>query len=305
MTWEEVKELAPLYVIGALDEETARAVEASLRDVSPDQQRVVAQWHDVAALLPQALPLQTPPDYLKERLFNRIASESWEAPAEIEVGAITESAESWKPPVEIGVEKPFVAEGADGANVDGAAKVLPFAPPKRIERIESRAQRWLLIAATALLAFTSAYLFGQNAKLAREQDAWKQKVDDIARERDEWMQKVNNFVSPTTRVIAMAGNEVPGANAKVVWDTNAQRWVIYIFNLPAPPSNKDYQLWYVTNNAKISATTFTTDAQGQTILRLTLPPGAITGLAATAVTLEPKGGSPQPTSSKFYLVAKI
>src|SRR5215475_3964484 len=304
MTWDEVKELAPLYVIGALDEETARAVEVSLQDATAEQQRVVAQWHDVAALLPQALPVQSPPAYLRERLLSRIAAEEGVIPSEIAVGEFTiaDGAELLETPVEMAVEEYTIVEGKDGIADQTAKKVLPFAAPRRIE---SKTQRWLLIAATAMLAFTSAYLFGQNAKLAREQDAWKQKADDIARERDEWRQKVNNFASPTTKVLAMAGSEVPEANARVFWDTKAQRWVIYIFNLPAPPSDKDYQLWYVTNNAKISATTFTTDAQGQTILRLTLPPDAITGLAATAVTLEPKGGSPQPTSNKFYLAAKI
>jgi anti-sigma-K factor RskA len=304
MTWDEVKDLAPLYAIGALDEETARAVEVSLLDATPEQQRVVAQWHDVAALLPQALPIQTPPAYLKERLLSRIAAEGEITQAEIAVGesAIAEGAESCETPIGMAVEEYTIVKGNEGIAEQTVKKVLPFVAPRRIE---SKTQRWLLIAATAMLAFTSAYLFGQNAKLAREQDEWKQKVDNIVRERDEWKQKVDNIVSPTTRVIAMASNEVPGANAKVVWDTKEQRWVIYIFNLPAPPSDKQYQLWYVTNNAKISAAVFSTDPQGQTVLKLTLPPDALTGLAATAVTLEPKGGSPQPTSDKFYLIAKI
>ena len=102
----------------------------------------------------------------------------------------------------------------------------------------------------------------------------------------------------------MVGDETPQANAKVVWDTKAQQWAIYIFDLPAPPSDKDYQLWYVTKNAKISAAVFRTDEQGRTVLKLTLPPEALAGLAATAVTLEPRGGSPQPTG-KFYLKASI
>ncbi|HEV2667821.1 MAG TPA: anti-sigma factor [Blastocatellia bacterium] len=279
MTWDEVKELAPLYVIGALDEKTAHDLEASLHGVTPEQRRVVARWLDVAAMLPQALPLQTPPDYLKERMLNRIAEEAQKTPIEI---AVEESA----------LEK--MAEQAEN-------RVLPFVQPRRAE---SRTARWMLIAATALLAFTSAYLFNQNAKLARERD-------DLARERDGLSQdlaasrrQVDEIVSSKTRVIAMVGDEVPQANAKVLWDTKEQQWVIYIFDLPAPPSDKDYQLWYVTANAKISAKTFSTDEQGRAFLKLTLPPEALTGLAATAVTLEPKGGSPQPTG-KFYLKASI
>jgi hypothetical protein len=180
-------------------------------------------------------------------------------------------------------------------------KVLPFVQPRRAE---SRTVRRLLIAATALLALTSTYLFTQNAKLARERDDLSHERNSLSEELAAWRRQVDDIVSPRTRVIAMVGDETPQANAKVIWDSKAQQWAIYIFDLPAPPSDKDYQLWYVTKNAKISAKVFSTDGQGQAVLKLTLPPNALAGLAATAVTLEPKGGSPQPTG-KFYLKASI
>jgi anti-sigma-K factor RskA len=279
MTWDEVKELAPLYVIGALDEKTTRDLEASLHVATPEQRRVVAKWLDVAALLPQALPLQTPPDYVKERVLTRVAEEAQ------------------KTPIEIAVEESTMKEVAERAE----KKVLPFVQPRRAE---SRTARWILIAATALLAFTSAYLFKQNTKLARERDHMARERDDLSRALAMSREEVNGIVSPWTKVIAMVGEEAPQANAKVVWDTKANQWVIHIFNLPPPPSDKQYQLWYVTKKARISAWVFSTDEQGRTVLKLTLPTEALAGLAATAVTLEPKGGSPQPTG-KFYLKASI
>jgi anti-sigma-K factor RskA len=279
MKWNKVKEIAPLYVIGALDEKAAQEVEASLHSATTEQQRVIARWRDVATSLPQALPLQSPPDHVRERLLNRIAEETQQTPIEI---AVEES----------------TSEGLAGRAEE---KVLSFAQPRRAE---SRPARWLLIAATALLAFTAGYLFKQNSDLARERDNVARERDDLSKEMAMWRRQVDDIVSPTTRIIAMAGEETPQANAKVVWDTNARQWAIYIFDLPAPPSDKDYQLWYVTKNAKISAAVFRTDEQGRTVLKLTLPPAALADLAATAVTLEPRGGSPQPTG-KFYLKANI
>src|SRR5262245_16909520 len=85
MEWNKVKEIAPLYVIGALDDKTAQEVEAWLHSATPQQLRVIARWRDVAALLPQALPLQSPPDYLKERLLNRIVEGAQQTPIEIAV----------------------------------------------------------------------------------------------------------------------------------------------------------------------------------------------------------------------------
>jgi anti-sigma-K factor RskA len=279
MKWNKVRAIAHLYVIGALDEKTAHDVEAALHNATPEQQRVIARWRDVAALLPQALPLQTPPNYLRERLLNRIAEETQQTP------------------IKIAVEESTLKEMAERAE----KKVLPFVQPRRAE---SRTARWLLIAATALLAFTSTYLYKQNANLAHERDHIARERDDLSRELATTRRQVDDIVSPKTKVIAMVGDEAPQANAKVVWDTNAQQWVVYIFDLPAPPSDKDYQFWYVTARAKINAQVFSTDEQGRAVLKLTLPPEALSGLAATAVTLEPKGGSPQPTG-KFYLKASI
>jgi anti-sigma-K factor RskA len=279
MKWNKVKEIAALYVIGALDEKTAQEVEASLHSATTEQQRVIARWRDVATSLPQALSLQSPPDHVRERLLNRIAEETQQTPIEI---AVEES----------------TSEGLAGRAEE---KVLLFVQPRRAE---SRPARWLLIAATALLAFTAGYLFKQNSDLAREYDNVARERDDLSKEMAMWRRQVDDIVSPTTRIIAMVGEEAPQANAKVVWDTNARQWAIYIFDLPAPPSDKDYQLWYVTKNAKISAAVFRTDEQGRTVLNLTLPPDAPADLAATAVTLEPRGGSPQPTG-KFYLKASI
>jgi len=180
-------------------------------------------------------------------------------------------------------------------------KVLSFVQPRRAEL---RPAHWLLIAATALLAFTAGYLFKQNSDLARERDKVALERDDLSKEMAMWRRQVEDIVSPTTRIIAMVGEETPQANAKVVWNKNARQWAIYIFDLPAPPSDMDYQLWYVTKNAKISAAVFRTDEQGRAVLKLTPPPDALADLAATAVTLEPRGGSPQPTG-KFYLKASI
>jgi anti-sigma-K factor RskA len=265
MNREEIREWGPLYALGALDAETAREVEASLRNASPEQRREIAEWREVAALLPEALPHSPPPARLRQRLLDRITDESQETPI---ATAIAESA----------LESSAILTGG---------KVLPFDSTRRVE---SKTSRWLLAAATVLLSLTTAYLFWQNTRLRDDLSSLRRQFDSV--------------VSPGTKVIEMVGGEAPEANAKVLWDKKSRQWVIYIYNLPMPPSDKDYQLWYVTGDAKINAAVFRPEAQGRTVLRLSLPPEALQGLSATAVTLEPKGGSAQPTG-KFYLSAKI
>lgn len=252
MNWEEVKELAPLYALDALDAETAARFLEAMRQASPEQQRELAIWQEVAALIPQALPQPAAPPHLKDELLKRIAPAAQQTLIDL-------------PP----------------------DNVLPFTPARRKEL---RVPRWLLAAATIVLTFSSAYLLWQNLELLGERNGLREEV--------------NKFIAPTTRIIAMVGEEAPQASAKVIWDTQRQEWTVHINNLPVPPQDKDYQLWYVTKDAKISAAVFRPDAQGRSELRLSLPPQALNGLAATAVTLEPRGGSPQPTG-KFFLKAAI
>jgi anti-sigma-K factor RskA len=260
MTREETKELIPQYAIGALDAEDAHAVEAFLRAASPEDQREATEWRGIISMLPLSLPQVAPPEHLRARLLERIAG------------------------------GPSISDAEETT-----AKILPFARPA--PKIEPRMQRWLLMAASLLLACTSAYLFWQNSRLSSERDRIAAQLEVKQREYD-------TVISPSTKVVAMAGDEAPQANAKVIWDTKQQVWKIFIFDLPMPPSDKDYQLWYVTKDQKISAAVFRPDTKGRSMLTLTLPPQALNGLAATAVTLEPKGGSPQPTG-KFYLKAAI
>jgi anti-sigma-K factor RskA len=255
MTWDEVKELGPLYALGALDAETAQKVEVFLRHATKDQQSEITEWREVAALLPVSLPPAQTPSFLRERLLARLAGE----------GALSNSF----PP-------------------GSTAKVLQFQP---LPRAPKRTSQWLAIAAAIVLAITTAFLAWKNSQLSSRLNIAEGQVKE--------------FLSSDTRFIYLEGVKAPQANAKVVWNKKSQKWKVYVHNLPVPSNDKNYQLWYVTKDAKINASVFSPNEQGNAELDLSLPPEAIQGLSATAVTLEPKGGSAQPTSDIYYLLAKI
>lgn len=254
MTWDEVKELGPLYALGALDMETAQRVEDFLRHATKDQQSEITEWREVSALLPLGLPQVQAPSFLRERLITRIAAD--------------------------GISANSLQHGV-------SAKVLQFQPQPRAQK---QTPRWLAIAAAILLGLTTAFLAWKNSRLSSQLNLAEGQVKE--------------FLSSDTQIISLAGVEAPQANAKVVWNKKSHKWKVYVHNLPVLSDNQDYQLWYVTKDAKINAKVFSPNAQGNAELDISLPPEAIQGLAATAVTLEPKGGSPQPTG-KFYLLAEI
>ncbi|HEY7546108.1 MAG TPA: anti-sigma factor, partial [Blastocatellia bacterium] len=63
---------------------------------------------------------------------------------------------------------------------------------------------------------------------------------------------------------------------------------------------KVYQLWFVTPEAKISAGLIKTDNEGRGAIQVEVPRN-INRLAAAAITLEPEGGSQQPTMPIYAL----
>ena len=270
MTQSEVRELIPLHALGALDEAATREVERYLRNASHEEQREAAEFREVAALLPFALLSPRVRPELKGQLFERINA-SFDA-------NLTPAQPAWA------VQK-----------VGRLSTLKSWLSPERLW--SPNFAQWLAVASSLLLAAASTLLFWQNRQLKQERAELAKQLN-AAQQDIAWMQ------APATRVIALQGQAAPQASAKVFWDTTRHEWVLQTFDLPAAPTGMDYQLWYVTKQAKLSAAVFRPDAQGHFEIRLTLPPGVADNLAATAVTLEPQGGSPQPTG-KFYLLAQL
>jgi anti-sigma-K factor RskA len=293
MTREEAKELIPFYAIDALDADEANALEGYLRDASAEIQQELRSWHEVVSLLPLALPEVVPPPSLRTQLFDRISVPEYIDLPEPTADPFMEPVETMS--TESAAPSPSVSESLFE---ETTAKVLPFAAPAK-RRFGAETQRWMLLAASILLVLTSAYFYRRNSHLETERASLQAKVQEIEKEKESLLTSLNK----TTRVVDMEGME--GANAKVIWDTKENAWRVYVSNLPAPPSDKDYQLWFVTKTQKLSAKVFSTNERGQTVFSFVVPPEIVKGLAATAVTLEPKGGSPQPTGDRFYLKAAI
>ena len=87
------------------------------------------------------------------------------------------------------------------------------------------------------------------------------------------------------------------------WDQRHDAWTFVAHQVPMPKAGRTYQLWLVTPTAKISAGTFAPTPDGEVMMQATyaLPKDS---LAAVAVTDEPMGGSPEPTTQPFLVAAK-
>lgn len=92
--------------------------------------------------------------------------------------------------------------------------------------------------------------------------------------------------------IALEGTgEMRDAEAQLV-RVEGGRAVLVTENMPEPPEGKTFQLWVIDDGKPLPAGTFrpTSDAYATVVER------PLQGAEAVAVTVEPEGGSPQPTS---------
>jgi anti-sigma-K factor RskA len=105
-------------------------------------------------------------------------------------------------------------------------------------------------------------------------------------------QTIADLTAPDARRFAFSGGEVL---------TRGDHLYLAMRDLPAPPPGHVYQAWTLAKGAKAVApsTTFLPGSGGATVVRL---PETATTLAAVAVSVEPTGGSKQPTTKPIALV---
>lgn len=89
------------------------------------------------------------------------------------------------------------------------------------------------------------------------------------------------------------------AGAQLFWSRDQHVWLLHAFNLPRLPAGRVYQLWFVTALAKISAGVLDPDSLGHAVLRVEVPEAAAASQVA-AITVEPVGGSSQPTGGIVF-----
>lgn len=101
--------------------------------------------------------------------------------------------------------------------------------------------------------------------------------------------------------VRVAFNAQPGGSGKVsfVMLPNSTQAVLEADQLPALPAEKQYQLWLIDDQPHGNAV-FSVDQQLHRVL-ITMP-GAPDNYKTLGITVEPRGGSPKPTTTPIFLV---
>lgn len=104
------------------------------------------------------------------------------------------------------------------------------------------------------------------------------------------------LAAPDTQTLAMDG---PGGSvARVLLSRQVGQAVMYGHGMAPAPAGHDYELWFIHEDAFVAAGLLTVHEDGTVSHTAT---GDLDGVVALGVTVEPAGGSPQPTTDPVML----
>ena len=259
MTHQELIDSAASYALEALDPGERPAFEAHLASCAECQAEVAA-YREVAGALAHAAPQTMIPqsDRLRERILREARQVRPIASAPSAVAVVA------TPPVPS--KKRSTVPWAIAMVSLAAAVVIGFV--YQGQRSEANALRAQLAAA--------------NATLAREDST------------------LSAFLGPEVHVVSLMAPDAAKPALRVFWNHTRHTFIVTALDLPPAPSGKTYQLWALRKGqAPMSMGTFDPNASGRTLTTLAVSQPITDGglIDDCALTVEPVGGSPQPTES--------
>lgn len=170
-----------------------------------------------------------------------------------------------------------------------------------------------LLISMAVLAFVGCGLaawsyFNYNqskqalAKTQEELIALKIDCEAQGEQVERQKELIDLLLNPAIQSVKMQGTALaPQAIAQVFINQNTQEVFLDTGNLPAPASDKSYQLWALIDGQPIDMGIFDPKVDNSTLQSVPFIEGAQT----YAVTLEEKGGRPTPNLEQLYVIGNV
>jgi len=294
MTHEQAREALEALALDALDASERDAVMAHVATCATCRSELVALERTANELAYAATPLPMPlaqRDRIRARLMAR-------------AGADRESREP------LAVVPPLRVEAG---NVPPApADVTPLRPYMPVRRAPGPAAWMAMAAGLVAILGVGAFLNASRERAALREALLAARaangtqlaaLDSLRASLASRERMITNLIGPQVAVMTLASTDPASPTGRMFWDQQHNAWTLVAHRVPMPKAGRTYQMWLVTPTAKISAGTFMPSPDGEVMMQATyaLPKDS---LAAVAVTDEPMGGSPQPTTAPFLVASK-
>jgi anti-sigma-K factor RskA len=262
MSCDEVAELAGLYVLDALEPGEAASIRAHLATCAEAHDEMRELGGVVSALASSVEPLDAPPA-LKARVLAAVKSEA--AAARSATRSATRSAEV----------EPWTL----------AAPPRVTAPASRRWSPPAWAAWGTAVAALLIVAVVGVSAMGALSRADRAEQRSQVLAEAIAA-----------FSAPGASTAVLRGSGAQeGASGFAAFSADGKGYLVMV-GLPSAPQGRDYQAWYIVGGQAASAGLIKVDDDGYAVL---VNPSPLSGTEVVALTLEPAGGSDQPTTQPF------
>lgn len=172
---------------------------------------------------------------------------------------------------------------------------------KQLSRRESRFEDFFRIFSLGAALAAILWAIVLNLQVARLQSEVATLNQQVANQSESLQQLVQNLPSSSNVVtVSLKGtNAQPQAQGQLIADPANQSAVLVVTGLPPLEPGKTYQVWLIAG-APVSAGLLTVDEQGQGVLIVTSTE-SIGSFQSLGISVEPEGGSPQPTGDIVIL----
>jgi anti-sigma-K factor RskA len=138
-------------------------------------------------------------------------------------------------------------------------------------------------------------IIAQNQTMAQQYNVVKNQMEQYA-------ENIEILRQPGIETVPMKGLDIaPEAQAFVHWNKKTNEVFLNAKKMPSNEVNKQYQLWAIVDGNPVDMGVFDVAGDMTRLLKM-----KTTGKAsAFAVTLEPRGGSENPTMEKMYVIGQI
>ncbi len=257
-------ELLESYAFGILDEGERAAVEEHLNTGCAECAARLRDVSELSVRLAMTVPQVEAPGRIRERLFERIGMTHHPARSRARERSLT----GW-----LGVAW-------------GTAAVA--------------------VAAAVVLMFQTVTLKHELRDMNKQLTANALETQQVRTELADYKDELEKYKGtrllgePGTRFVSLNGMDPnPQAFGTVATAPDKSMGMLYVYRFPMAPENKEYQLWGLRDGKPpISLGMFTVDKNGTAMLKMESIP-ASEEIVGFSVTIEPRGGMPQPTGMMY------
>jgi len=312
-TKEQILDLLPEYVAGVLESDTLLSIDAYLDEQQELLQQVRAA-EDAFALMALAAPAARPPTAVKQRLLDRIEQDAARRaapvmqPQPLAMSRPPSSAQRWRMPTPVRAALSMAAVvavavlGVYTVGLNQKVATLQAETQAQAAQLATLSAEKLEVAALVadLQATMDALraerdqLAAEAAQLASSNATLNRQIQQINQELALDQSRLQLLSTASEAVMLDQGDAAP--QSRGAFYVSGPQGVLIVHGLQPLPESQIYQFWWVTpDGAQVPVAPIEVHADVEPTWAIFDVPAQVAPFSVVGLSIEPAGGSPQPT----------